>query len=95
MALKFHWLRKVADCSELIEEVLPGQSVVEVIGEGRVLVEGHRGVSEYNECSIDVKVCFGVVKILGCNLKLSVLDDNKLVISGAVQCVQLVRRSEK
>ena len=94
MASKFHWMRKAADHADLMDEVLPGQTVVEVIGEGRVLIEGHNGVSEYNDCIIGVKVRYGVAKISGCNLKLSVMSGNKLVISGDVQCIQFIRRLE-
>ena len=95
MASIFHWFRKAADHADLLEEILPGQTVVEVIGEGRVLIEGHHGVSEYNDDEISAKVDYGVVKIYGCNLKLSQMDGNKLVISGIVKSIRLVRRTEE
>ena len=93
MASKFHWMRQAADHAELMNEVLPGQTVVEVVGEERVLIEGHEGVSGYSDCEICVKVEYGIVKIRGCNLKLTVMSKDKLVASGEVQCIQLIRRS--
>lgn len=93
MASKFHWLRRVADHAELTDEILPGQTVVEVIGEGRVLVEGHNGVLEYNDCEIGAKVGYGVIKISGSNLKLTYMNKNKLVVSGTVHCIELLRRT--
>lgn len=95
MALKHQWIRHAADRAELVDEVLPGQTVVEVIGEGRVLVEGHDGVSEYSDQEICIKVGYGVVKITGCNLKLTVIDKYKLVVSGVVRIIELMRRSDK
>ena len=94
MALRYGWLQKAADHAELTDEVLPGQTVVEVIGEGRVLVEGHNGISSYDDCEIYVKVHYGVVKISGSNLKLTVMTNNKLVISGAVRLIDLSRSAE-
>ena len=94
MASKFHWLRNAADHAELIDEVLPGQTVVEVIGEGRVLVEGHDGVLEYSDSEIGVKTSCGVVIIGGSNLKLTIMDKNRLVITGVVQHVELLRRAD-
>ena len=94
MASKFHWLRNAADHAELIDEVLPGQTVVEVIGEGRVLVEGHDGVLEYSDLEICAKTWYGIAKIRGSNLKLTIMDKNRLVITGMVQCVELLRRAD-
>lgn len=94
MASKFHWLRSVADHAELTDGILPGQTVVEVIGEGRVLVEGHNGVLEYNDCEVSTKVGYGVVKTIGCNLKLTVLDKDKLVVTGEVHRIELLRRTK-
>lgn len=94
MASRFHWIRQAADHAELMDEVLPGQTVVEVIGEGRVLIEGHEGVLAYSGCRICVKVLYGVAKIDGSNLKLTTMSKNKLVITGDVSCVQLHRRSK-
>ena len=68
--------------------------MVEVIGEGRVLVEGHDGVLEYSDFEIGVKTGYGVVKIGGSNLKLTIVDKNRLVIAGVVQYVELLRRAD-
>ena len=93
MASKFHWLRNAADHAELIDEVLPGQTVVEVIGEGRVLVEGHDGVLEYSDLEICTKTWYGIAKIRGSNLKLTQMDISKLIIAGEISSLQLFRRT--
>lgn len=91
---KFHWMRQMADHAELTDEVLPGQPVVELLGEGRVLIEGHRGVSAYSDREIDIKTHLGVVRISGCNLKLTKMSAFRLVISGSISCVNLIGRKE-
>lgn len=92
---RFHWMRRIADHAELIDEVLPGQPVVEVLGEGRVLIEGHKGVASYCDREISVKTKIGVVGIVGSNLKLTNMSASKLIISGDISSVQLAGRQEK
>ena len=92
---KFNWMRQLADHAELMEEPMPGQPVVELLGEGRVLIEGHMGVCAYSDHEISVKTRIGIVKIDGCNLKLTNMSISKLVISGAVSCVHIDGRREQ
>lgn len=92
---KFQWLRQIADHAELTEEAIPGQPVIELLGEGRVVIEGHQGVSGYRDDEISVKTQLGIVKISGCNLKLSHMSTYKLVISGRINCVHLAGGTEK
>ena len=86
---KFHWMRRRADHAELVDESLPGQPVVELVGEGRVLIESHRGVSAYSDQCICVKTKLGIVRIEGCNLKLTNMSATKLVISGEIESMHL------
>ena len=95
MAPDFSWMRQIFDYTELADEALPGQTVIELIGEGRVLIEGHGGILAYSDEEIYTKVGYGVAKIVGCNLKLSYMDDYKLVIAGSIMAVHLARREEK
>ena len=89
---KFQWMRQIADRAELSEEAMPAQPVVELLGEGRVLIEGHKGVSAYSDREIDVKTRLGIVRISGCNLKLTNMSTYRLVISGSISCVYLSGR---
>ena len=92
MGPDFSWMRRMADHADLTDEILPGQTVIELIGEGRVLVEGHEGISAYSNDKISVKVRYGIVKITGCNLLLTQMSTSKLIITGGISAVQLVRR---
>ena len=94
MAPEFSWMRHIIDRTDLTDEVLPGETIIEVVGEGRVLIEGHGGVSAYSEECVSVKVRYGVAKIYGCNLKLSSMSNVRLVVSGDISTVQLLRRND-
>jgi len=77
---------------DLPGESFPGQVLVEIAGENRVLIEHHHGVREYSRRKIGVKVKFGVVEVCGNCLELRCMTREQLVISGKIDCVTLIRR---
>jgi len=74
---------------ELPGEVPPGLSLIEIIGNSRVLIENHIGVCSYNRCSITVKVRQGVVSVTGEDLELRNMTKNRLVITGRIFSISL------
>ena len=82
------WIRN----TELPGEVLPGQSVLELIGENRVLIEGHRGVIHYSREQIGVKMRFGALMVCGCGLELHHMTRDQLVIRGRIDGISVQRR---
>ena len=83
------WLAARAD---LPGEGIPGQCLVELLGENRVLVEGHRGVREYSPEKIGVTVSFGLLCISGCALELIHMSSDQLVIRGRIDAITVHRR---
>lgn len=76
---------------DLPGESLPGQALVEIMGNGRVLIEYHAGVREYGPERVCVKVKYGFVQICGSCLKLRCMTPNQLLISGRIDAVYLNR----
>lgn len=85
-------LQRLAERADLPGEPFPGQSLAEIAGDSRVLIENHRGVSEYTQQRICVKVSYGQLCICGCGLELSQMTRDQLVISGRIDAVTLCRR---
>ena len=81
------------DRLDLPGESLPGQVVVEITGENRVLIEHHCGVREYSRERIGVKVKYGVLQVCGSCLELRCMTRDQLVISGKIDCIVLKRRN--
>ena len=73
-------------------EPLPGQPIVEIAGDRRVLIENHFGVKEYSREKIGVKVKYGLVCVCGCDLELIRMTKEQLIISGRIDAVTLIRR---
>ncbi len=85
------WHRLSEDL-EIPGEVLPGQSLMELAGENRLLIENHQGVLEYSTCRIGVRVKFGQYLICGSGLELARMTAQQLVITGSVEQITIVRR---
>jgi sporulation protein YqfC len=85
-------LSRLADGADLGEEPLPGQSLVEIAGDRRLLIENHCGVKEYSRERIGVKVKFGQINVCGSCLELRHMTRHQLLISGRIDAVTLCRR---
>lgn len=92
--MKQDFLSRLTQDLVLPGEILPGQSLIELAGDGRVLIENHGGVMEYSRCRIGAGVSFGQVLVCGQNLELAQMTQRQLVIVGRVESVTLRRRRE-
>lgn len=83
---------RLADDVDLASEPLPGQPIIELAGERRVLIENHLGVKAYSRESILVKVKFGCICVCGSGLELTRMTREQLLIRGKIDSVALQRR---
>lgn len=87
-----HFWERLADAAQIGNESLPQETVVEMIGTRRVLIENHLGVSGYSDTQVLVHVKFGWICVSGCNLELLQMTKNQLVIRGRIAGVRLQGR---
>ena len=92
MAQKRSWIQALADKTDLTTEPLPGIPVVEIAGNRRVLVEGHHGVTSYDDREVCMNVAYGQIKIGGTDLYISKMTQQMMVVTGNITDVQLLRR---
>lgn len=85
----FNRLPMIAD---LPAEPLPGQPVVEILGDNRVLIEKHRGVWQYSCRCVSVGTAFGSVSVCGTGLELMHMSKEQLVIFGKIDSVTVCRK---
>ena len=83
------WMRRLTQGLE--GESLPGMTVAELAGDRRVLVEGHRGVTEYSPSRVTVKVGFGELSVSGEGLELRQMSKAHLVVCGCIDAIELRR----
>ena len=79
---------------DLPGECLPGQVLVEIAGENRVLIEHHRGVREYGHEKICVRVSYGMVQVCGRGLHLRCMTRSQLVICGCIRGITLMGKEQ-
>lgn len=86
------WMERLADRADLPGENLPGQPLVEIFGERRVLIENHDGVLEYGKERIQVKMRYGCLCVCGEGMELTRMNVDQLIISGQIESVSIIRR---
>ena len=89
---KKKWVKGLTEGLDLGSETMPGMVVAELAGDRRVLIEGHRGVTEYCRERITVKVSYGWLCVTGCGLELRQMSREQLVICGRIDSIQLRRK---
>lgn len=89
-----NFLRRLAEDAQLYGEALPGQSIVEILSDSRVLVENHLGVKGYTREQILIKVKCGCIQVCGRGLELRKMTRDQLVIFGRIGAVTLHREAK-
>lgn len=72
-------------------ELLPIVPIVELAGSHRVLVENHLGVIQYSTEKIGIKMRYGQLQINGCGLTLEHMTKVKLIVTGRIDGICLLR----
>lgn len=83
-------MERMARKIDLMTEPIPGQPLVEIAGEHRVLIENHCGVTKYSSNEIMAKVSFGFYSICGSSLELLQMTKERLVIGGCICSVAII-----
>ena len=68
-------------------------SLIELLGDRRILIENHKGISSYDPCRIDLCVSYGVIEVWGQNLTISYISQDRVVIHGKI-CQLTLNRGE-
>ena len=84
-------LDRLARVADLQDEPFPGQPIVEVVGTARVLIENQKGVLEYGDSAVRIRMKYGSLCILGSNLEFARMTKQQLVVVGCIEKVQLER----
>lgn len=84
-------MERLAIGADLPGEVGPGQSLVEIVGDRRVLIERHCGVVAYGCTEICVKVPHGILSVKGTGLMLARMTKDQLVITGSIEGIGIQR----
>ena len=79
-----HWLQTNSQA--------PGRTLLELLGQQRLVVEHHRGIVCYGEEEIVIKASYGLVSITGKNMSLCRMSREQLCIRGRIEEIKLMGR---
>lgn len=85
------FVQSLKNAVDLPDEPTPGQPLIEIIGQERVLIEHHGGVVNYTHEMIGVRVKYGSILISGNDLTLTKMTRQQLIISGTIESVALMK----
>lgn len=71
-----------------------GQSLVEIAGDYRVLIENHFGIVSYSREQILVRVKYGCLCVCGCELEILRMTREQLVICGKIHGLRIQRKGQ-
>ena len=89
-----NFLEQLSSVADLQDEAIPGLPLIEIVGDRRVLIEHHCGVTEYGCNQICIKVKQGTIEVYGNKLELALMTKEQLIISGYIEGVKLTRRRQ-
>lgn len=92
MRHKKGFLERFPVLTDLPGEPIPGQPIIELLGEHRVLIEKHKGVRQYCGQCVSVGMCFGEVRVHGASLELMHISTDQLIISGRIEQICVCRK---
>ena len=78
--------------TDLADEPFPGQTIIEIVGACRVLVENHLGVKEYSTRQIGIRTNCGMALITGQCLELARMTREQIVVCGKIEGISLTGR---
>ncbi len=82
--------RRVEQALELPEGALGNSARLEMTGNRRVVVEGCRGIQEYEEDLIRLSTASGSIRFMGRGLTMNCLTDDCAVITGFLLSVEFL-----
>ena len=86
-----HWMERLTEQMDLTGEA-ELESIVELVGSRRVLIEHHKGICQYRQDLIGVHLRAGKVCISGSNMEIARMTKEQLVITGRIDEIKLQGR---
>ena len=83
------FLARTAQTFDLPADIVAGLPRIELIGNGQLQMENHRGILSYREDEVVVSGGKLLVRIQGSELELQSMSANALLVAGVIRSVKL------
>lgn len=82
---------RIPELFNIPDMTLPGEPIIEVYGDRRILIEGCCAVLQYAGNCIKLRNSCGIVCIVGCDLCMSEITKTQTIITGKVENISICR----
>ena len=86
---RFEFLERTAEVFDLPADALAGLPKLELVGDGELRVENHKGILAYGQEEIHISGGVYLIKIVGQGLELRAMTGIELLITGKVTQITL------
>ncbi len=86
---RFGFLERTAEVFDLPADALAGLPKLELVGDGELRVENHKGILAYGQEEIHISGGVYLIKIVGQGLELRAMTGIELLITGKVTQITL------
>lgn len=88
-------MEQLTIATELTTEPYPGQTLVELFGTERVIIENHKGICQYSDTKICIKTRYGCLSVLGAKLHIIRMSKERLIICGQICEITAERKGKR
>lgn len=85
----------IADSLSMPKDVAMDLPRVSVCGDKEIYIENHKGLVEYGEDRIQVKMNDGIIHVSGSCLRIIVMEYGRMVINGDLKKIEYEKNGEK
>lgn len=82
-------LLEVSEKLALPADVLAGVPRIEILGSSEFCMEPHKGLLEYGTNQVTIRTNQGAVTIYGADLKIRLMNGERIVVGGSIETVDL------
>lgn len=86
---RFGFLERTAEVFDLPADALAGLPKLELVGDGELRVENHKGILAYGQEEIHISGGMYLIKIVGQGLELRAMTGIELLITGKIVQISL------
>jgi len=79
---------RMAEASSMPKDVVLGVPIVTIVGEFEINIENYRGIIEYTDVLIRIKVKNGQIKITGKRLQIEYYTNDDMMITGRIEKIE-------
>lgn len=83
-------LEKLTTNLDLPPSALPGLAHIEAEGNREIIIDGCKGVLEYGDTSICLNTGRLRVRLRGCDLTITALQNGQAIVKGIIACIEFI-----